>query len=80
MPGWPIVSALEILGMIFVSRIGIQMSSLHQTQFLTVHPVTLGTILNSNLLSLMTHQSPDPLSLAFWASFHLPLPIHPRST
>lgn len=80
MPGWSIVGALEILGMVFISRIVIQMSSLHQTQLLTDHPVSLGTVLNSNLLSLMTHQSSDPLSLAFWASFHLPLPIHPKST
>lgn len=67
MPDWPIVSALEILGMAFISRIVIQTSSLHQTQLLTVHQVSLGTILNSILLSLMTHQSPDarPLSLAF---------------
>ena len=67
MPDWPIVSALEILGMVFISRIVIQTSSLHQIQLLTVYPVSLGTILNSILLSLMTHQSPDawPLSLAF---------------
>ena len=54
MPGWPIVSALEILGMVFISRIVIQTSSLHQIQLLTVYPVSLGTILNSILLSLMT--------------------------
>ena len=46
----------------------------------TVHAVSLGSVLNFILRSLMTYQSTDPLSLAFPASICLPLPIDPKST